>query len=269
MSRSSLSSTDIRALQDILELAEPSRHVPSTTVVSEILRRLERLLGSDGVAFHALDSRDFSYQHVQEVEGGEELLLSRSDLSSRGFSEDGSDVLRDHWWVSPCSLIERTGMPVATSIRSWYGERRWSEHPVHVEYLRAVDELIFGYSSGAARSLRVLAPRESGSVFGERELTVCRLLLPHLRDVLTAAVLPTDARVESLTARQTEILHLVQIGMSNQQVGAALGISSTTVRTHLEHVFERLGVTTRTAAVTTAFGPVRDGSPAPAMLSPR
>jgi len=139
-----------------------------------------------------------------------------------------------------------------------------------VAYLGCVDEVIFGYPLGAARSLRVLAPRESGSVFGERELTVCRLLLPHLRDVLTAATAPADVPVATLTERQTEILHLVQIGMSNQQVGVALGISSTTVRTHLEHVFERLGVTTRTAAVAAAFGPPRHGRVvAPAMSGAR
>jgi DNA-binding CsgD family transcriptional regulator len=274
MSRSSLSSTDVSTLRDILELAQPSPHVPSTTAVFEILRRLERLLGSDGVAFHAMDSRDFSYQHMQEVDAGEELLLFRSDLSSPGVADDGVaeegfTVLRDHWWASPCSLIERTGTPVVTSIRSWYGERRWSEHPVHVEYLGCVDEVIFGYSLGAARSLRILAPRESGSVFGERELTLCRLLLPHLRDVLTAAVAPADVQGAALTERQTEILHLIEIGMSNQQVGVALGISSTTVRTHLEHVFERLGVTTRTAAVAAAFGPTRDGRAAPAMSGAR
>ncbi|WP_251151062.1 helix-turn-helix transcriptional regulator [Cellulosimicrobium sp. Marseille-Q4280] len=259
MSRSAPSSTDILVLRDILDLAQSARHAPSTTVVSEILRRLEQLLDSDGVAFHAMDARDFSYQHMQGVEAGEEYVLARADLTSDDL-QDGTEVLQDHWWVSPCSLIERTGGPVATSLRSWYGERRWSEHPVHREYLDCADELIFGIPHGGARSLRILAPRESGSAFGERELTICRLLLPHLRDVLTAVVAPADAPAQALTDRQREILHLVQNGMSNDQVGAALGISSTTVRTHLEHVFERLGVASRTAAVAAAFGSA-PGSP--------
>lgn len=260
MSRPTPSSTDVLVLRDILELSQPTRHVPSTTVVSEILRRLELLLGSDGVAFHAMDARDFSYQHMQGVEAGEEYVLSGADLSSDGSVDDGLDVLQDHWWVSPCSLIERTGEPVATNIRSWYGERRWSQHPLHREYLTYADELIFGFPLGGARSLRILAPRESGSAFGERELTLCRLLLPHLRDVLTAVVAPPDAPADTLTERQREILHLVQNGMSNEQVGAALGISPTTVRTHLEHVYARLGVTSRTAAVAAAFGPTRGGT---------
>ncbi|MBD5787415.1 helix-turn-helix transcriptional regulator [Cellulosimicrobium terreum] len=255
MSRSTPSSTDILALRDILELAQPTRYTPSTTVASEILRRLEPLLGSDGVAFHAMDARDFSYQHVQGVEAGEEYLVTRTELSPENLADDGADVLQDHWWASPCSLIERTGAPVATSMRSWYGERRWAEHPVRREYLRYVDELIFGFPLGGARSLRILAPRESGSPFGERELTVCRLLLPHLRGVLAAVVEPIAAPAQALTERQEEILHLIQTGMSNRQVGAALGISPTTVRTHLEHIFERLGVTSRTAAVAAAFEP--------------
>jgi DNA-binding CsgD family transcriptional regulator len=44
------------------------------------------------------------------------------------------------------------------------------------------------------------------------------------------------------------VLVLVAIGQTNREVGDALGISSRTVQKHLEHVFEKLGVRTRTAA---------------------
>ncbi|MCB7137455.1 helix-turn-helix transcriptional regulator [Cellulosimicrobium marinum] len=257
MTRSTPSSADIVVLRDVLDLAQVSRHAPSTAVVAEILRRLERLLDSDGVAFHAMDARDFSLQHEQGVEAGQEYEVAPSDVEqwSPDDGDDGMGVLVDHWWVSPCSLIERTGTAVATSIRSWYGERRWSEHPVHREYLVVDDELILGYPLGGARSLRLLAPRASGSPFGERELTICRLLLPHLRDVLTAVAAPSTDRArtpDALTGRQREIVQLVEIGMSNKEIGAALGISAATVRTHLEHVYARLGATSRTAAVASA-----------------
>ncbi len=255
MPRSAPSSGDVLVLRDILDLADTVHTAPSTTVVTEILRRLEGLLGSDGVMFHAMDSKDFSYRHVQGVFAGEPEVFSGDGCTDDDvFVTEGMEVLHDHWWVSPCSIIERTGAPVATSIRSWYGERRWAEHPVHREYIPYVDELIFGYPDGGVKTLRILAGRESGPSFGERELTICRLLLPHLHDVLAAVVTPSQPTARLLTARQEEILHLTEIGMSNQQIGAALGISATTVRTHLEHIFARLGVATRTAAVTAAFG---------------
>lgn len=257
MSRIDPSSGDIAVLGDILDLADTSRHAPSTAIVSEILRRLETLLGSDGIAFHAMNARDFTYQHGQEVFDGLEYVYVEADLVADPATDPGLQVLWDHWWASPCSLIERTGAPAATSLRSWYGQRRWDEHPVHREYMPCVDELIFGYPVGAAGSLRILAARESGPIFGERELTICRLVLPHLRDVLAAVVPPAQAPTSALTARQREILRLAQIGMSNRQIGVALGISAATVRTHLEHIYDRLGVTTRTAAVAVAFESAR------------
>jgi DNA-binding NarL/FixJ family response regulator len=45
----------------------------------------------------------------------------------------------------------------------------------------------------------------------------------------------------------------VAAGHTNTQIARRLGISESTVRTHLEHIYERLGVSSRTAAVTRAL----------------
>jgi DNA-binding NarL/FixJ family response regulator len=58
---------------------------------------------------------------------------------------------------------------------------------------------------------------------------------------------------ESLSPRETEVLSLVARGLSNAEIGRALFISETTVKTHLLRVFGKLGVSDRTAAVTTAL----------------
>ena len=52
-----------------------------------------------------------------------------------------------------------------------------------------------------------------------------------------------------LTAREAEILMWVSRGKTNKEVGLILDTSPRTVNKHLEHVFEKLGVPTRTAAV--------------------
>ena len=54
--------------------------------------------------------------------------------------------------------------------------------------------------------------------------------------------------VERLTDRQREILKALAAGDTNAQIGYRLQISRGTVRKHLEHIFRRLEVTTRTAA---------------------
>lgn len=58
---------------------------------------------------------------------------------------------------------------------------------------------------------------------------------------------------ESLSAREAEVLQLVARGMTNADIGQRLFISEATVKTHLLRVFGKLGVSDRTAAVTTAI----------------
>ena len=61
-------------------------------------------------------------------------------------------------------------------------------------------------------------------------------------------------RSATLSAREVEILELVAKGLSNKEIGARLYISEATVKTHLLHVFSKLGVSDRTQAVTEAVG---------------
>lgn len=56
----------------------------------------------------------------------------------------------------------------------------------------------------------------------------------------------------SLSARELEVLRLVAEGASNGAVAARLHISDATVKSHLVHVFSKLGVSSRTAAVSEA-----------------
>lgn len=56
----------------------------------------------------------------------------------------------------------------------------------------------------------------------------------------------------SLTRRELEVLALVAAGRSNDEVAADLFLSRATVKTHLVHIFDKLGVDSRTAAVARA-----------------
>jgi len=89
--------------------------------------------------------------------------------------------------------------------------------------------------------------------FGERDRDVLDALLPHLTQFRRRAVArrsppPTETAFE-LTLREREILQLAAHGKTNAEIAALLWISSLTVRKHLENVFAKLGVHTRTAAV--------------------
>ncbi|MFD3870161.1 response regulator [Streptomyces sp. NPDC058623] len=57
---------------------------------------------------------------------------------------------------------------------------------------------------------------------------------------------------EALTKRELEVLQLVADGLSNQQISKRLFLSQATVKSHLVHVYAKLGVDSRTAAVAVA-----------------
>ncbi|RGE21034.1 response regulator transcription factor [Leucobacter sp. wl10] len=56
-----------------------------------------------------------------------------------------------------------------------------------------------------------------------------------------------------LTAREVEVVRLVASGMTNRQIGAALYVGESTVKTHLQHIFRKLDAPDRAAAVSSAY----------------
>jgi DNA-binding CsgD family transcriptional regulator/PAS domain-containing protein len=62
------------------------------------------------------------------------------------------------------------------------------------------------------------------------------------------------AGVAALTARERDVMRCVEDGLSNTEIARRLWIQPTTVRKHLEHVFDKLGVRSRTAALSKLHG---------------
>ncbi len=62
-----------------------------------------------------------------------------------------------------------------------------------------------------------------------------------------------EQRGDTLTDREIEVLQLLAFGHSNKDIAERMEISPETVKTHLEHVFRKLGTSDRTAAVAEAL----------------
>jgi DNA-binding CsgD family transcriptional regulator len=102
--------------------------------------------------------------------------------------------------------------------------------------------------------------------FSERDRLALDLLKPHLTRLWEkAAERKRHAAVESdaaiLTAREREVLSWVARGRTNPQIAEILWLSPATVRKHLENVYEKLEVNTRTAAVARFLGLVDGQEP--------
>ncbi|MDX3247748.1 MULTISPECIES: response regulator transcription factor [unclassified Streptomyces] len=80
------------------------------------------------------------------------------------------------------------------------------------------------------------------------------VLSPAVATRLVSAVrTPRAPAAEPLSAREHEVLTLVAKGTSNREIARELFISEATVKTHLTHLYAKLGVNDRAAAVATAY----------------
>jgi DNA-binding CsgD family transcriptional regulator len=122
-----------------------------------------------------------------------------------------------------------------------YNEAVWRPHGID-------DALRMWLPAPPGRARSVYLER-SGKNYTERERTLLQLLRPHLARIRVNA--ESRRRMDAsygLTPREAEVLGWVARGKTNAEIAAALYISPQTVRKHLENIFEKLDVRTRTAA---------------------
>ena len=82
-----------------------------------------------------------------------------------------------------------------------------------------------------------------------------------MQEVSDETVIQAMSLTFKLTTREAEVLYWVVKGKINRDIGDILGASPMTVKKHLEHVFVKLGVETRTAAASMAMSRIRQLNP--------
>ncbi|HVR49725.1 MAG TPA: helix-turn-helix transcriptional regulator, partial [Pseudorhodoferax sp.] len=110
-----------------------------------------------------------------------------------------------------------------------------------------------------ARALSFRLHRQTGDGDGEAEGGGDWLIV--MREESDAAVIEALGLSLALTAREAEVLYWLVKGKTNRDIGEILGASPATIKKHLERVYVKLGVETRTAAATAALRRVRQLQP--------
>ena len=233
------SDRDLRALAAIISRDRPD--VPADGLPTSLLADLMGQIRCDALSLDGWDSGGQTVWFSQEIPSGD-AAIGYSDLDP---------VYWEHYWESqPDSYPARTGdLRSVFKYSDFYSARQWHSTGMYTDYCRPL---------GLGHCLMVCLPSAlpptagPGPDFSERDRAVLALLGPHLDQAYVDAERRRHP-VPRLTPRQTGLLHLVAAGHTNAQIARRLGISEGTVRKHLENIYDRLGVSSRTAAVTRAF----------------
>jgi DNA-binding CsgD family transcriptional regulator len=237
-----------RDLRTMLEIANCRDGGDSTVPMPwAVLHGLRELISCDGVAFFHLDSTH------QEMLSGQDL--PHDDLSQA----QGEDLSRAFWkhylTCRPCSYPDDTGdLTSVITLSDFYSQRELRATGMYADYFKpyAVEhEILMCLPSPRYRTLRLLLYRGRGPDFSDRDRALLTLLRPHLYATYREGAQPP---APDLTTRQHELLRLVAAGYTNGQIARRLAVADSTVRKHLENIFERLQVSSRTAAVARVLG---------------
>jgi DNA-binding CsgD family transcriptional regulator len=242
-----VSERDLRTLVNIV--TDSRADLPAEGLPPSLLSDLADQIRCDTVAFFGLDSG----QQMQPF--GQEWPADSGDVDPQVF-------WKHYWGSAPCSYPDRSGdLRRVTTVSDFYSARQWHSSGMYADYFRlwgVEHELLMclpaasGQSTGPGRTLRLMFTRGPGADFSERDRSLLALLRPHLHE----AYLDTQRRrgdKPELTQRQRELLLLVAAGQTNTQIARQLGLSEGTVRKHLENIYTRLHVSSRTAAVIRTF----------------
>jgi DNA-binding NarL/FixJ family response regulator len=211
------------------------------------------------------------------------LLETYPDIDIVGSALSGETALEEVEKVHPEVLLCDLGLPQMSGIEVTREVK--AKHPeIEILIFTIFDEeekVIEAISAGAAGYLLKGAPVEKiveaikdvkagGAVI---QPNLARALLRALGpkppsspgdsgSAAPAAAAPAEQRaaedadegsggnVSVLTDRELEILQIIAKGLSNNEAAKVLGLSKATIRTHLEHIYEKLDVTNRVEAVT-------------------
>ncbi|NLE95349.1 MAG: response regulator transcription factor [Dehalococcoidia bacterium] len=196
--------------------------------------------------------------HPVVREGLAAMLERQDDIAVVGEAADGAAAIQQALDTSPDVILMDLRMPVMDGVEAM--RKIGAQVPsAHVIVLTTYDndEYIFrGIEAGARAYLLKDAPRDE-LFHAIREVHQGKSLIdPSVVDKVFerfASQSKLTSGQEALSEREKGILRLMATGAPNKAIAAQLYISESTVKTHVQSIFQKLGVNDRTEAVTRAL----------------
>ncbi len=240
--RLTVTNQDLGEVRGLLDPSLPCE--PDDDIAHGFLVGLRDLIGCDYVTLQVMDL-DQRYIRLQESSDQPD---PEPDLDA-----ELEEVFWEGFWDDlACSYPQRTGDTQIT---------RWSDftttHSPVSEYEEVLDfppfEMLVPLPMPVPDGLdhRLLLFRNEGPDFTGRDVLLMELLRPHIIEMHARQLRHQQGKPE-LTRRQWEILRLVATGCTNRQAATALQLSERTITKHLENIYQRLNVQSRTEAIRAA-----------------
>jgi len=181
------------------------------------------------------------------------MLETQPEFQVVAEAENGLEAFEQIAKLNPDVILMDLRMPEMDGVEA-IGKIKEKYPDINILVLTTYDtdaDIVRAVEAGATGYLLKDAPREElfravrGTAKGETVLApvVAARLMGKVR----------DHGEQALSAREIDVLMLVARGANNQDVAEKLHVSTATVKSHLIQIYQKLGVSDRTAAVTTAI----------------
>jgi DNA-binding CsgD family transcriptional regulator len=212
-----------------------------------VLPELVRLVGCDVISFNEIGPGPSQFRYTGYPHGG---------APDPALAAVFTAYVHEHPLVAHYRA-NRDPRPV--KISDFLSQRQFHNLGLYCEFYRdrSVEHQMAIALPAAGNQVIGIALDRSRTDFGEAERAVLAILQGPLISALRraqarhrtrAAAAPAAASTAGLTSRESQILELVAAGRTNTAIARALDVSPRTVAKHLEHIYRKLGVTSRAAA---------------------
>ena len=241
-----ITDTDIRALLDVVDRCQHAA-ADDDIFYADVLTGLRELIPCDDITFGLMEVAEQRVRTLCVSDAG----VQREE--SVGMEDEWMALFWQQFWGEHgCAGPVKTGdystvLHHAETMRS----RAYASTPLGtlIDEVGLKDEVLVPMTPLGGTDRRLLLWRTKDEPdFSDREKAMLALIRPHLAELHTRR--DRELRGEpNLTPRQWEVLRQVARGASNSAIARTLGLSDATVRKHLENVFLRLNVQSRTEAL--------------------